>query len=197
MSFQLIIGLGNPGSQYAKTRHNAGWWMLDELAASYSGVFSSKKNLRCDLAAVSIAGQSCRLLRSHDYMNDAGLCVKAVSSFFDIPPEKVLVIHDELDLPAGAVRLKRGGGHGGHNGLRDIFQKLGTQEFARLRLGIGHPGHASAVTNYVLKAPGKDDEAAIVGAIDAAMRVMPDLMSGQWDAAVRQLHTFAGNQEKR
>lgn len=194
MSFQLIIGLGNPGSNYVRTRHNAGWWMLDELARVYQGVFSSKKNLRCDLASVTIAGQSCRLLRSHDYMNDAGLCAAAVSRFFDIRPEHILVIHDELDLPVGAVRLKRGGGHGGHNGLRHIIQQLGTQDFARLRLGIGHPGHASAVTPYVLRAPGKDDEAALLGAIDAAMRVMPDLIGGQWDAAVRQLHTFVGNQ---
>ncbi len=195
MTFQLVVSLGNPGSKYEKTRHNAAWWMLDTLADTFQGCFESKKPLRCDLASVTIAGQACRLVKSHDYMNESGFCVSAAARFYNVPVSNILVIHDEIDLPVGAVRLKRDGGHGGHNGLRHIIQQLGKSDFARLRLGIGHPGRASEVHGYVLRPPSVDDEAAILGATEAAMRVMPDLMQGEWNKAVQELHTFIGNKK--
>ena len=150
MELRLIVGLGNPGADYDKTRHNVGFWLLDSLARRYGGVFRREAKFHGEACQVSVDGHPLWLLKPQTFMNRSGASVIALARFYKLVPEAILVVHDELDLPPGAVRLKRGGGHGGHNGLRDIIQQLGSREFLRLRLGIGHPGDSRAVINYVL-----------------------------------------------
>ena len=143
----LIAGLGNPGPGYAQTRHNAGYWFLDALQRRTVFSYRSETRFRAELADILVGGQKLRLLRPTTWMNESGGPVSAVARYFGIEPAQVLVVHDDLDLPPGIARLKRAGGHGGHNGLRSIFQELGSQDFPRLRLGIGHPGSPDDVTD--------------------------------------------------
>ena len=151
-SIQLIVGLGNPGAQYEDTRHNAGFWFVEQLARAYGGSLQPEKKFFGYAARITIGGQDVRLLTPSTFMNRSGQAVNAIATFYKIPPQAILVAHDELDHPPGIGRLKQGGGHGGHNGLRDIISSLGNnKDFCRLRIGIGHPGNSKAVVNYVLK----------------------------------------------
>ncbi len=187
---RMIVGLGNPGSDYVRTRHNAGQDLVELLAREQHGTLSPSAKFFGLSANVRLAGEDLRLLVPTTFMNRSGQAVAALARFYRIEPESILVVHDELDLAPGVARLKLGGGHGGHNGLRDIISALGNNKnFARLRLGIGHPGHASAVANYVLKRASAEDQQRIDSAIDASLAVMHDLVSGDWDRATRTLHS--------
>ncbi|MDT8450941.1 MAG: aminoacyl-tRNA hydrolase [Wenzhouxiangellaceae bacterium] len=184
----LIAGLGNPGSKYERTRHNAGFWFIDRLAERHRVALKTEKKMQGRAVRARIDGVSAVLLAPETFMNESGRSLRAACDFYRIDPARVLVVYDELDLPPGTARFKKGGGHGGHNGLRSIFSHLGTPEFWRLRIGIGHPGIAAAVTPWVLSRAGADDEAAIVGAIDRALDTMPDFLAGREGEAMKVLH---------
>lgn len=187
---RLIVGLGNPGTDYAQTRHNAGQDFVEQLARHYNSTLSANTKFFGLTSHIVSSSHELRLLVPTTYMNKSGQAVAALSKFYKIEAESILVVHDELDLEPGVARLKMGGGHGGHNGLRDIISALGNNKnFARLRLGIGHPGHASAVVNYVLKRPSRNDADAIENAISESLRVVPELLAGDWEKATRTLHT--------
>ncbi|MBB6520794.1 aminoacyl-tRNA hydrolase [Pseudoteredinibacter isoporae] len=187
---RLIVGLCNPGSEYEGTRHNAGADFVDELLRQYGGQFSAESKFYGEAARISINGKDVRLLKPTTFMNRSGQSVSALAKFFKIAPEEILVAHDELDMDPGVARLKIGGGHGGHNGLRDIIKALGNNNnFARLRLGIGHPGNAREVANYVLKRPSGSDRQAIDDAIYDASKVLPQAAQGQWNEAMKELHS--------
>jgi len=187
--FDLIVGLGNPGPAYEQTRHNVGFWWIDELASSYGCSLRDESKYSGELCRATIEGHDCRLLKPMTFMNRSGQSVSSLANFFKIPVERILVAHDDLDLPAGAVRVKQGGGHGGHNGLRDIISRYG-KEFYRLRIGIGHPGHRDQVTDYVLGRPSASDRELLQGALYEATRSLPDLMAGRLDRAMQQLHSL-------
>ncbi|WP_257295086.1 aminoacyl-tRNA hydrolase [Endozoicomonas sp. YOMI1] len=191
-SIRLVVGLGNPGAQYEDTRHNAGFWYVEQLARSHGAILQPEKKFFGMTARVLIGGQEVRLLNPTTFMNRSGQAVGAMATFFKIPPESILVVHDELDLPAGVGRLKQGGGHGGHNGLRDIIASLGnSREFLRLRLGIGHPGNSKDVVNYVLTKPSVAERQKIDAVIDESIRVTPEALNGKRSKAVQELHTFS------
>lgn len=184
----LIVGLGNPGKEYEATRHNAGFWFVDAIARQQQLSFKPEKKFHGQLARFTLAGQDVWLLKPDTFMNLSGQAVQAVCQFYKIPLEQILVAHDELDLEPGMARLKKGGGHGGHNGLRDIMQRMG-KDFYRLRIGIGHPGHKEKVTGHVLNKVSADDERAIEYAIDDALRVLPEVIGGDIQKAMNQLHS--------
>lgn len=186
---KLIVGLGNPGPKYSETRHNAGFWFVDDLASQYRERFLPEKKFHGEVARINIEGRSIWLLKPETYMNRSGLAVVSLASFYRILPESILVAHDEIDLKAGTARLKCGGGHGGHNGLRDIISHLGTKDFQRLRIGVDHPGSKDLVVDYVLKRPDQKDRQAIEESINDALRVMPKIAAGEWEKAVHQLHS--------
>ncbi len=187
---QLIVGLGNPDDQYRNTRHNAGEDFVREVAHAFGTPLSPTPKFFGESARVSIAGNDVRLLVPTTYMNRSGQAVGALAQFYKIAPDAILVAHDELDLPPGTVRLKQGGGHGGHNGLRDIISALGNnRDFGRLRIGIGHPGNAKQVVNFVLqKAPQAEYELTKT-ASRKALNNLSDIVSGQWERAMKELHT--------
>lgn len=189
MAIKLIVGLGNPGPTYEKTRHNAGVWFLEYLADAHHSTFKTEKSFHGLVTSVSIGQQSCRLLYPTTFMNHSGRAIQAMAHFYQYKPEEILIAHDELDLPAGTSRLKLGGGHGGHNGLRDIINCLGTQQFFRLRLGIGHPGHKDQVLNYVLGTPSRTEREAVDESIAKAAIVMNEVVNGDIQKAMTQLHT--------
>ncbi len=182
-----IVGLGNPGLDYEKTRHNAGFWFLDRLADNQA--WSFKKPFNAQVVKIIRANRPLWLIKPQTFMNHSGQAVRAFGDYYGLDTSELLVVHDELDLPPGVARLKKGGGHGGHNGLKDIMAHLGTRDFARLRLGIGHPGHAKQVVNYVLKPPAKVEAQAIEQAIDISLPLVDELVLGQWNHAVQKLHT--------
>ncbi len=186
-SLRLIVGLGNPGDEYAATRHNAGFWLLDRLADGAQLCFRREARLQGELARLG-GGNECWLFKPHTFMNRSGDAVGAVLRFYRIEPREILIVHDDLDLPAGAVRLKRGGGHGGHNGLRDLAEKLGTGDYLRLRLGIGHPGSAPQVVGYVLGRPSAAEREAIDGAIGDALRELPAVLAGEAERVMNLLN---------
>lgn len=186
---RLIVGLGNPGAEHARTRHNAGYWFLDALAAQVGARLGLESKLHGETAKASIAGQAVWLLKPATFMNASGRSVAAALRYWKIEPEQCLLAHDELDLPPGAARLKFDGGHGGQNGLRDTIAHLGHGRFHRLRLGIGHPGHRDRVTPWVLGRPGRDDEAAMLRAVDDALAVLPLAVAGDFNEAMKRLHT--------
>ena len=186
---RLIVGLGNPGAEHARTRHNAGFWFLDALAAQAGARFGLESKLHGETAKAVVGGQNVWLLRPSTYMNASGRSVAAALRYWKIDPEEALLAHDDLDLAPGTARLKFDGGHGGQNGLRDTMQHLGHGRFHRLRLGIGHPGHKDKVTPWVLGRPGRDDEAAILRAVDDALAVMPLAVAGDFAEATKRLHT--------
>ena len=186
---QLVAGLGNPGAKYQQTRHNAGFWFVDAVAREYSAQFHHESKYKSDVARCGIHGYDCRLQKPMDFMNCSGPPVAALAGFYRIPRNAILVVHDDLDLEPGVVRLKKSGGHGGHNGLRDLIPNLGGNDFLRLRFGIGHPGTRGDVTGHVLKPPSREDRTLIDGAIDRAIRVLPDIVAGKLDKAMKSLHT--------
>jgi PTH1 family peptidyl-tRNA hydrolase len=184
-----VAGLGNPGKKYEQTRHNAGFWFVDEAARRCASVFRAEARFRSAVASCRIAGQECRLQKPQEFMNRSGQPVAALAAFYRIPRPGILVVHDDLDLPPGTARLKQDGGHGGHNGLRDLIPCLGGNDFLRLRIGIGHPGHRDEVVGYVLTPAPRDERAAIEAAIEAALRVLPEVIAGNIEAAMKELHT--------
>jgi PTH1 family peptidyl-tRNA hydrolase len=186
---QLVAGLGNPGAKYEQTRHNAGFWFVDAVARKYSAQFHHESKYKSDVARCDIHGHDCRLQKPMDFMNRSGQPVAFLAGFYRIPRNAILVVHDDLDLEPGIVRLKKGGGHGGHNGLRDLIPSLGGNDFLRLRIGIGHPGHRDAVTGHVLKPATREDRDAIDSAIELALQVLPDIIAGKADKAMKELHT--------
>ncbi|HCK76758.1 MAG TPA: aminoacyl-tRNA hydrolase [Gammaproteobacteria bacterium] len=188
-AISLVCGLGNPGAQYEATRHNAGFWFLDALERTVSLPWRPDTRFFGELADSRVGQQRVRFLRPNTFMNECGSAVAGVSGYFDIPPEAMLVVHDDLDLPPGTVRLKKGGGHGGHNGLRDIFSKLGSREFVRLRIGIGHPGNSDGVSDWVLRKPSAEDKTAILDAIDRALGEIDPIMGGDLEPVMKALHT--------
>ena len=183
---RLIVGLGNPGAQYADTRHNVGAQLVTQLVPADQGLQDNSK-LQSAITKVS-ASQTYHLMIPATYMNHSGTAVQKVAHFYKIPPDAILVIHDELDFPAGEIRLKQAGGHGGHNGLRDIIQQLNSNAFWRLRIGIDHPGDKSRVSSYVLQRPSTEQEQAIGMAFDRAVTVIPDMIAGMYERAMRTLH---------
>lgn len=186
---RLIVGLGNPGPEHARTRHNAGFWFIDALAEQARVRFGLESKLFGETAKVEIGGQGVWLLKPATFMNLSGKAVTAALRYWKIEPEEALLAHDELDLPPGVARLKFDGGHGGQNGLRDTIRLLGHGKFHRLRVGIGHPGHKDKVTPWVLGKPGRDDEAGILRAIDDAIGVLPLAVNGNFMDAMTRLHT--------
>jgi len=186
---RLIVGLGNPGADYVDTRHNAGFWMIDLLAGDRGASFRLDKRYNAELGKLSAHGRDVHLQKPLAYMNRSGQAVAALARYFKIEPEKVLVMHDELDLPPGTNRIKQGGGHGGHNGLRDVINHLGSRDFFCVRIGIGHPGDSKEVTNYVLRKPSAADRDAIESANLDTLAVMPLVLEGRIDKAMQALHT--------
>ena len=191
-TIKLIVGLGNPGNEYRGTRHNAGADFVEELAR-HCGVTLQPESKFFGLAGrATLSGHDLRLLIPTTFMNRSGQSVAAIAGFFKIAPESILVAHDELDIPPGTARFKQGGGHGGHNGLRDIIPALGNnKDFHRLRIGIGHPGHASKVTGYVLGAPSQVDRTRIDACIDEAIAALPLALDGDTTKAMTRLHSFS------
>ncbi len=194
MAIRLLVGLGNPGPEYQQTRHNAGQWLVAALAARHGSQLVGETRFFGACARIHIDGQDLRLLVPTTFMNRSGQAVAAMANFFKIAAQEILVAHDELDLPAGVARLKQGGGHGGHNGLRDTIAALGNQPgFLRLRLGIGHPGNSALVTAYVLSRAPQAEQQALIDAIDASLDVLPKVIGGDVPGAMNQLHRFRAN----
>ena len=193
MPIRLIVGLGNPGPEYEQTRHNAGFWLVDNLANTLPHCHLQRESRFNALAAKTrLGGQEVWLLEPQTFMNLSGRAVGALARFFKIAPEEILVAHDELDLPPGVAKIKKAGSSGGHNGLKDIAAALGTQDFWRLRIGVGHPreqGLKSPVIDYVLHRPRKEEQALIDESIARSMDVIPLLCEGSFDIAMKQLHT--------
>jgi peptidyl-tRNA hydrolase, PTH1 family len=186
---KLIVGLGNPGKEYAATRHNAGFWWVDELTRSHNVNFKADSKFHGLVARATFHGHEVHLLKPQTFMNISGRAVGAVAQFYKIEPAQILVVHDELDLPPGSAKLKLGGGHGGHNGLKDIIAHLGTKDFWRLRVGIGHPGERNEVSNYVLNAPRKEEQVLIDEAMQRAQEVASLIIEGKLEAAMLKLHS--------
>ena len=187
-SIRIIAGLGNPEDKYERTLHNAGFWFVNALARKYGGSFRYEKKFDADYCRINLHGEEVWLMKPQNFMNQSGPPVRGMLDYYRLRVDQLLVAHDEIDLPPGTTRLKEGGGHGGHNGLRDIIQHCGA-EFLRLRLGVGHPGEKHKVTNHVLKRGSGDTEAALERNIDDAIDVMPLLVDGDVPAAMKQLHT--------
>ncbi len=185
---KLIVGLGNPGPKYEQTRHNAGFWLVDRLAEAYHAPLRSESRFQGEVSKAVIAANDCWLLKPTTYMNHSGRSVSALANYYRFAPENILVVHDELDLPVGTVRLKKGGGHGGHNGLRDIIAALGGNGFWRLRVGIDHPGERSQVVNYVLDRPSKSDLEQIDEGLGRAAVQIGGVCAGEQQQVMNRLH---------
>lgn len=182
------MGLGNPGPGYAQTRHNAGAWFADLVAERHGGVFRAESRFHGELCRIRVGIHECWVLKPGTYMNRSGQSVGAMAAYYRLGPGRILVAHDELDIPAGSVRFKTGGGAGGHNGLRDIMAVLGSRDFHRLRVGIDHPGHRDDVTDYVLSRPGRDDFEAIMTALSLASDALPEILSSDYQKVMNRLH---------
>jgi PTH1 family peptidyl-tRNA hydrolase len=186
---RLFVGLGNPGPEYEATRHNAGFWWIDEVARATGARLSAEAKFFGLAGRMKSGAHEAWLLKPTTFMNASGRSVAALARFYKIAPEEILVIHDELDLLPGSAKIKKGGGNGGHNGLKDISAQLGTPDYWRLRLGIGHPGEKSAVVNFVLHEPSRDEANLIQDNIDESARLLPMLLEGGMEAAMLKLHT--------
>lgn len=198
VGLRLIVGLGNPGTEYLRTRHNAGFWFIDALAQRLGVRFGNDSKLHSETAKGVLNGVPLWLLKPTTFMNKSGIAITSALRYYKIEPQQMLIAHDDLDLPPGTTRIKFDGGHGGQNGLRDIFAHLGNGKFHRLRLGIGHPGHKDKVTPWVLGRASATDEAAIVEGIGAALDVLPLAVNGEFAQAMQLLHTVATrNAEQR
>lgn len=185
---QLVVGLGNPGAEYVMTRHNAGFWFVDALARAHGGRFSHERKYSGDVCRLAIDEREVRLLKPTTFMNRSGQAVQALAAYLKVPTEAILVVHDELDLPLGTVRLKQGGGAGGHNGLKDIIARLG-EGFMRLRIGIGKPVVTQDTIDYVLERAGETEENAIMEAVGAALVEVPRLLAGESEKVMHTLHS--------
>jgi PTH1 family peptidyl-tRNA hydrolase len=191
LPLRIIVGLGNPGPEHQVTRHNVGFWFVDLLARNFGGEFRDYRKYSGETARITIGGQELILLKPTTYMNRSGLSVRQISDFYKIVPDDILVAHDELDLPVGSVRLKHGGGHGGHNGLRDTVAHVG-ENFWRLRLGIGHPGNKADVIDYVLTRAPRIEEDVILDAVNTAADSVPLMLEQGAERAMTKLHSRAG-----
>lgn len=189
MPIQLIVGLGNPGPKYRETRHNAGFWFVEALADKYQFALKNESKFDGLFCQTSMHGAKVGVLLPQTYMNLSGQAVAKVAKYYKIPTTAILVIHDELDFEVGTIRLKQNGGHGGHNGLRDIINHLHGNDFWRLRVGISHPGSSHQVLDYVLQAPSKDDRISIDRAIDEGIAVIPEMLQGHLQKALTRLHS--------
>jgi PTH1 family peptidyl-tRNA hydrolase len=190
-SIRLIVGLGNVGAEYERTRHNAGFWFVDAVARKAGVRFGAERKFHGETARLRDGGRELWLLKPDTYMNRSGQAVGALALYYKILPAQILVAHDEVDLPPGTAKLKRGGGTAGHNGLKDVQAKLSTPEFWRLRIGVGHPrtlALTQEVADFVLHPPGREHEAAIDEAIDRALQIVPALLDGQFERAMMKLH---------
>jgi PTH1 family peptidyl-tRNA hydrolase len=189
-SLKLIVGLGNPGPQHDSNRHNAGVIFLHHLCKSYGGSLRGESKFFGEYGSINIAGQDIKMLFPTTFMNNSGKAVAAICNFFKIEPKNMLVAYDEIDFEVGVTRFKEDGGHGGHNGIRDIISAIGgKRDFYRLRIGVGHPGHKSMVANYVLNNPSRSEADLIMADVEDAIRVMPHAAVGEWEEAMRLLHT--------
>ncbi len=186
---KLIVGLGNPGAEYAQTRHNTGFWFVDELARSAGVSLRHESKFHGLVAKARLDGREVWLLQPQTFMNRSGLSVGALAQFYRILPDEILVVHDELDIPAGQIKLKQGGGNGGHNGLKDIQAHLSTPAFWRLRVGIGHPGNKAEVASFVLKPARREEQEWIDECLNRAHIVLPKILAGETGAAMQLLHT--------
>ena len=191
LPLRAIVGLGNPGPEHLTTRHNAGFWFVDLLARRAGAEFRDYRKYSGETARIGLGGQDLILLKPSTYMNRSGLSIRQLSDFFKIAPEQILIAHDEMDLPVGGIRLKHGGGHGGHNGLRDAIAHIG-DSFWRLRLGVGHPGNKADVIDYVLTRAPRAEEDLILEAVTAAADCMPLLLEQGAERAMTKLHSRAG-----
>ena len=190
---KLLVGLGNPGNEYNLTRHNTGYWLLDEIInrSENEVVMSEESKFHGEIGKIITSENEVRVLRSNLFMNQSGQSVSAVANFYKIKPDEILIAHDELDLLPGTIRLKMGGGHGGHNGLRDIISCLGNQNnFGRIRIGIGHPGNSSQVSNFVLKKPPVKEQCLIQDSIDELLRHINKVLKGEWQDVMNHIHGF-------
>ena len=188
-AIKLIVGLGNPGPEYLMTRHNAGFWFVDALAHARSLTFKPENRFKADVARLQDDGHDCLVCKPNTFMNNSGMSVQPLVGFYKIPIEEILVVHDDIDLEAGTVRFKKGGGHGGNNGLRDVIEKLGSNAFNRLRIGVGHPGNSAEVVNYVLSKPSRDDTGLIMESIGRAIELLPRILDGDFMKVMTRLHT--------
>jgi PTH1 family peptidyl-tRNA hydrolase len=193
---KLFVGLGNPGPEYEATRHNAGFWWIDSLSRELKAPLSLDKNYFGQVARTTVNGQTVWLLKPLTFMNLSGKSVAALARFFKIAPSEILVAHDELDIVPGQAKLKLGGSHAGHNGLRDIHAQFGSGDYWRLRIGVGHPGVKSEVINWVLKKPSQEHRAGIEESIDRALKAVPDLLKGEMEKATMLIHTSAAPRPK-
>ena len=189
MTIKLIVGLGNPGKDYQPHRHNVGFWFCDALAHLYSGTFKKETKFFGEVSQVNIAGSNLRLLKPNTYMNRSGQSIQSIAKFYQINTDEILVAHDELDLNPGVARIKFSGGHGGHNGLRDTIKALSSNDFYRLRIGIGHPGDRSKVADFVLHTPNKSEVEPIQTALVNSLNVIEQVIKGDIEPAMKTLHT--------
>lgn len=188
-AIRLIVGLGNPGREYATTRHNAGFWWLDEFAQQHSATYKADSKFHGLVAKIQMQSHELWLLKPQTFMNVSGRSVCALAQFYKILPAEILVVHDELDMPPGSIKLKLGGGHGGHNGLKDIIAHLGTKDFWRLRVGIGHPGDRAEVVSFVLNTPRKEEQMLISDAMQRGYQVSSHIVEGKQEIAMLKLHS--------
>ena len=193
-AIRLVVGLGNPGKEYERTRHNAGFWLVERFAAQSGAVLRKDSKFQALVGRVGQGGAW--LVLPQSFMNSSGRPVQMIAGFFKIPAAEILVVHDEVDFPPGTAKLKQGGGIAGHNGLKDISQRLATHEYWRLRIGVGHPGNKDAVPDYVLGKPSLEDREAIEGAIVKALEALPLCLAGDLQGAMQKLHTDDKRPEK-
>ncbi|MAY69635.1 MAG: aminoacyl-tRNA hydrolase [Porticoccaceae bacterium] len=187
---KLIVGLGNPGKDYQEHRHNAGFWFVESLASSKGSKFTSQSKFLGETSSIAFDSNKVFLLKPKTFMNNSGASIKSFLSYYNISPDETLVVHDELDLPIGAVKIKLAGGHGGHNGLRDTIKALNSKDFYRLRIGIAHPGSKDDVVDYVLDAPSKLELSSIEQGMSNAMNIIEMLVNGNFEDAMKALHTY-------
>ena len=192
MAIKLIVGLGNPGKDYQAHRHNAGFWFVEALAHQLDASFNKQSKFFGETSEALLANTKVRLLKPQTFMNCSGQAIQALANYFNIEAEEILVVHDELDLNPGTAKLKKGGGHGGHNGLRDTIKALDSKEFYRLRIGVGHPGNKNEVINFVLNQPSAKELALIENSMDDAISVISQIVGGKFEEAMKQLHTVEG-----
>ena len=188
-AIKLIVGLGNPGPEHLLTRHNAGFWFVDLIAREYDLTFRPESRFHSEICRLSVSGHDCMLAKPDTFMNRSGQAVQAITNFYKIPLSEILVVHDEIDLDAGVIRFKQGGGHGGHNGLRDIIEKTGSNEFNRLRIGVGHPGSGKEVINHVLGRASVEDQELIMQGIAKVMDLIPQILQGEFQKVMHKVHT--------